>query len=87
MTPFFLEELHRFHGMHAVLVSLGLLALVWLWNVWDCLRHPGAVAALRRFRGASSAIQDPHDLQALRERYGHELETLARPRSDSDGLG
>ena len=80
MTRVLLQELHRFHGMHAVLVALAVVSLIWLWSVWDSLRHPEQVVPLRWYRSAGNGrVQDEaHDLQALSRQYAGELDAVRR---------
>jgi hypothetical protein len=89
MTRVLLQELHRFHGMHAVLVALAVVTLIWLWSAWDALRHPEQVAALRWYHHASTEPvpeEEAHDLQALSRQFSGELKA-ARSRKTRSAAG
>jgi hypothetical protein len=44
---------------------LGVMAVIWLWNLWDCLRNPQSPPPLRWYHFTDALPEDRWDLQAL----------------------
>jgi hypothetical protein len=73
----FLQELERFHGLHAFLVSAGFLACIWLWTVWDYCHHPRRREAPARWYTYYCESQvERWDLRCLEQEFSDEADAL-----------
>lgn len=56
------------------------MAVLWVWNLWDCLRHPRRPPPLRWYHFTGASAEDRWDLQELKAEY---VEPTGEPKAET----